>query len=151
MRMKSWKTSTNRKMRRLRFEEVLQHLKAFKKENIEGKERLMKLRNRVAKAEIDRSNKVLEKHLGNIGNISTVIDAIYAMDQTNEVRIGLKRNEKRKEKKNDEESNRRIRKLEKQTKELRQILAWTSNEIHRRKIKRKSTKKKKEILQKLTR
>ena len=136
---------------RLRFEEVLQHLKAFTKENIEGKERLMKLKNRVAKAEIDRSNKVLEKHLGNIGNISTVIDTIYAMDQTNEVRIGLKRNEKRKEKKNDEGSNRRIRKLEKQTKELRQILAWTSNEIHRRKIKRKSTKKKKEIPEKLTR
>ena len=112
---------------RLRFEEVLQHLKAFTKENIEVKGRLMKLKNRVAKAEIDRSNKVLEKHLGNIGNISTVIDATYAMDQTNEVRIGLKRNEKRKEKKNDEGSNRRIRKLEKQTKELRQILAWTSN------------------------
>ena len=136
---------------RLRFEEVLQHLKAFTKENIEVKGRLMKLKNRVAKAEIDRSNKVLEKHLGNIGNISTVIDAIYAIGQTNEVRIGLKRNEKRKEKKNDEGSNRRIRKLEKQTKELRQILAWTSNEIHRRKIKRTSTKKKKEILQKLTR
>ena len=32
---------------------------------------------------------------------------------------------------------------------MRQILAWTSNEIHRRKIKRKSTKKEKEILQKL--
>ena len=45
--------------------------------------------------------------------------------------------------------NRRIRKLEKQIKELRQILAWTSNEIHRRKIKRKSRKKKKEIMQKL--
>ena len=116
---------------RLRFEEVLQHLKAFTKENIEVKGRLMKLKNRVAKAEIDRSNKVLEKHLGNIGNISTAIDAIYAMDQTNEVRIGLKRNEKIKQNKNDEGSNRRIRKIEKQTKELRQILAWTSNEIHR--------------------
>ena len=32
---------------------------------------------------------------------------------------------------------------------MRQILAWTSNEIHRRKIKRISTKKEKEILQKL--
>ena len=32
---------------------------------------------------------------------------------------------------------------------MRQILAWTSKEIHRRKIKRKSTKKKKEFLQKL--
>ena len=39
--------------------------------------------------------------------------------------------------------------LEQQIKKLRQILAWTSNEIHRRKIKSKSTKKEKEILQKL--
>ena len=72
------------------------------------------------------------------------------MGQTIEERKGVKRNEKRKENKNQEGSpNRRIRKLEKQIKELRQILAWTSNEIHRRKIKRKSTKKEKEILQKL--
>ena len=32
---------------------------------------------------------------------------------------------------------------------MRQILAWTSNEIHRRKIKSKSTKKEKQIPQKL--
>ena len=71
------------------------------------------------------------------------------MGQTIEERKGVKRNEKRKENKNQEGPNRRIRKLEKQIKELRQILAWTSNEIHRRKIKRKSRKKKKEIMQKL--
>ena len=51
---------------------------------------------------------------------------------------------KRKENKSQEGPNRRIRKLEKHIKELRQILTWTSNEIHRRKVKRKSTKKKKE-------
>ena len=70
------------------------------------------------------------------------------MGQTIEERKGVKRKEKRKENKNQEEPN-RIQKLEKQIKELRQILAWTSNEIHRRKIKRKSRKKKKEIMQKL--
>ena len=135
---------------RLRFEKILQTLKASTKENIEGRERLMKLKKGVAKAEIDRANKILEKHLGNTNNICTVIDAVYAMGQTIEERKGVKRNEKRKENKNQEGSpNRRIRKLEKQIKELRQILAWTSNEIHRRKIKRKSTKKEKEILQKL--
>ena len=91
----------------------------------------------------------MEKHLGNTNNICTVIDAVYAMGQTIEERKGVKRNEKRKENKNQEGPNRRIRKLKKQIKELRQILAWTSNEIHRRKIKRKSTKKEKEILQKL--
>ena len=135
---------------RLRFEEILQTLKASTKENIEGRERLMKLKKGVAKAEIDRANKILEKHLGNTNNICTVIDAVYAMGQTIAERKGVKRNEKRKENKNQEgPPNRRIRKLEKQIKELRQILAWTSNEIHRRKIKRKSTKKEKEILQKL--
>ena len=92
----------------------------------------------------------MEKHLGNTNNICTVIDAVYAMGQTIAERKGVKRNEKRKENKNQEGSpNRRIRKLEKQIKELRQILAWTSNEIHRRKVKWKSTKKEKEILQKL--
>ena len=55
----------------------------------------------------------------------------------------------KKEKKMKEDPNRRFPKLEKKIKELRQTLAWTSKEIHRRKIKRKSTKKKKEFLQKL--
>ena len=55
----------------------------------------------------------------------------------------------KKEKTIQEGPNRRFQKLEKKIKELRQILAWTSKEIHRRKIKRKSTKKKKEFLQKL--
>ena len=58
---------------------------------------------------------------------------------------------KRKEKKNQEgPNNRRIQKLDKKFKELRQILARTSNEIYRRKIKRKTTKKEKEILQEQT-
>ena len=70
--------------------------------------------------------KILEKHLGDTNNICNVIDAVYAMGQTTEERKGLKRNEKRKDK-NQERPNRRIRKLEKQIKELRQILAWTSN------------------------
>ena len=63
------------------------------------------------------------------------------MGQTIEERKGVKRNEKRKENKNQEGPNRRIQKIEKEIKGLRQILAWTSVEIHRRNIKRKSTKK----------
>ena len=66
---------------RLRFEEILQTLKASTKENIEGRERLMKLKKGVAKAEIDRANRILEKHLGNTKNICAVIDAVYAMGQ----------------------------------------------------------------------
>ena len=109
----------------------------------------MKLKKGVAKAEMGRANKILEKHLGKANNICTVIDAVYAMGQKIEERKGLKKNEKRKENKNQEGWKRRIWKLEKQIKKLRQILAWTSIEIHRRKIKKKSTKLEKEILQKL--
>ena len=88
----------------------------------------MKLKRGVTKAEIARANKILEKHLDNTSNICTVTDVVYAMGQTIEERKGLKRNEKRKDK-NQEGSNRPIRKLEKQIKELRQILVRTSNEI----------------------
>ena len=56
-------------------------------------------------------------------------------------------NDKRKEQKNQEGPNRKIQKLEKQFKELRKTLAQTSNEVHRK----KTTKKEKEILQKLER
>ena len=89
------------------------------------------------------------KHLGNSNKICTVTDAVYAMGQTIAKRKRARRNEKRKENENQDRPNRRIQKLEKKIKELRQFLAWTSNEIHSRKIKRKSTKKEKEVLQKL--
>ena len=102
---------------RLMFEEILHTLKASTKENIKGRERLMKLRKGVAKAEVGRANKILEKHLGNTNNICTIIDAVYAMGEIIEDRKGLKRNEKRKNI-NQEGPNRRIQKLEKQIKEL---------------------------------
>ena len=67
--------------------------------------------------------KYWKKHFGNANNIRTVIDTVYAMGQTIEERKGVKRNEKMKENKKQEGPNRRIRKLQKQIKELRQILA----------------------------
>ena len=51
---------------RLGFEEILQSLKAFEKENIEERERLMKLKKGATKAEIDRANKILERHLATL-------------------------------------------------------------------------------------
>ena len=93
----------------MRFEEILQPLKASAKENIEGRECLMKLKKGVAKSKNDRSNKILEKHLGNTNNIFTVIDAVYAMGQTIEETKAVKRNEKRNENKNQEGTNRRKR------------------------------------------
>ena len=61
---------------RLRFEGILHILKASIKKNIEVREHLVKLKKGVAKAEIGRANKILEKHLGNTNNICTVIDSI---------------------------------------------------------------------------
>ena len=103
----------------------------------------MKLKRGVSKVELDRYNKILEKHLDNTDDICKVVDAVYAMGRTIEERKGLKRKDKRKEQKNKRDGpNRRIRKLEKQIKALRQVLAWTSNEIHRRRLKEKPQKKK---------
>ena len=135
---------------RLRFEDILNTLTPTTKENIEQRERLLKIKRGISKSEIDRANKILDKHLDNIDNICKVVDAVYAIGRMIEERKGLKRKEKRKGKKNNLDGpNRRIRKLEKHIKELRQILAWTSNEIHRQRVKRKSTKKEREIFQKL--
>ena len=83
---------------RLRFEEILHTLGASTSENIERRKRLMKLKEGVAKAEIGRGNKILEKHLDNTNKICTVIVAVYAMGQKIDERKGLKRNEKRKDK-----------------------------------------------------
>ena len=47
------------------------------------------------------------------------------------------------------DENRMIRKLEKWVKETKQMVAWLSKKIYRRKAKRKATKKEKIILERL--
>ena len=78
---------------KFRFEEILHTLKGRKILKGGSSDEAEK---RVAKAEIGRANKILEKHLGNTNNICIVIDAVYAMGQTIEEKRGLKRNEKNK-------------------------------------------------------
>ena len=51
----------------------------------------------VAKAEIDRTNKILERHLSNTSNICTVIDAVYVLGQTIEERKDWRGMKKKKE------------------------------------------------------
>ena len=67
------------KITRLRFEEILHTLTPTTKENIEQRERLMKLKKEVSKVQLDRANKILEKHLDNTDDICKVVDAVYAM------------------------------------------------------------------------
>ena len=137
----------NTRVLRMRFEDVLATLTPTTKENIADRERLVKLKIAVPKNEIGLANKVLGRHLNNNDDICKAVDAVYAMARTIEERSGAKRTRKRKTKPNThDQKNRRIRKSEEKIKELRQIIAWTANEIHRRKIKRKKTTKEKEIL-----
>ena len=59
---------------RLRFEKDLHTVTAFTKENIKEKELLMKLKKVVAKTEIDRTNKILKKYLGNSNSMCKIKD-----------------------------------------------------------------------------
>jgi hypothetical protein len=65
---------------------------------------------------------VLEKHLSNTDNVCKIVDAVYAMGRTIEERMGIKRGKKKTKKKGERDENRRIRKLEKQVKEARQMV-----------------------------
>ena len=64
---------------RLRFEDIFNTLTPSTKENIEQREQMLKIKRGISKAEIDRANKILDKHLYNIDNICKVVDAVYAM------------------------------------------------------------------------
>ena len=50
----------------------------------------MKLKKGIPKDEIDRANKISEKHLNNNGDICKVTDAAYAMRRTIEEIKGLR-------------------------------------------------------------
>ena len=133
----------------IRFMQNLNKLSPTTIQNIEERDRLIKIKVNISETELANVNKVLEKHLSNTDNVCKIVDAVYAMGRTIEERMGIKRGKKKTKKKGERDENRRIRKLEKQVKEARQIVAWLSNEIHRRKVKRKITKKEKRILERL--
>ena len=138
------------KSMRLRFMEILHALTPTTKVSIEKRERLIKIKKEISKAEFIRANTILEKCLHGDDDICKVMDMVYAMAITIEERNGLKcKRKKTDEWKGNETKNRRIRKSEEKIKGLRQILAWTWNEIHRRENKRKAIRKEKRILQRL--
>ena len=79
--------------------------------------------------------------------MAEITDAVYAMAKTIEQLMGM--NEGRVQRVRGD--NRRVRKLNGKMKMLRQYIARTANEIHRRKIWRKTTNKEKKILENLKR
>ena len=90
---------------RLRFEDIYNSLKLTMKEDMEEGEQLAKLKKEASNPEIERANKILEKKLENTEDICKVVDAVYAMRRTIDERKGIKRRDKQKKKKEQNEKN----------------------------------------------
>lgn len=69
----------------------------------------------------------MTNHLQDKNSLSEIIDSIYAMSRSVEIKFEIKR-PPRKEKKKKE--NRRVRKMKKTIKELRQLVVRAGNEIY---------------------
>ena len=127
----------------------LQQLIPTTEANIEDRKRLQKIKVKVKRKELEKANLILDKHLGENDDICKLVDAVYAMAKTIEQKLGMKPEGKKGNKIKGKGNNRRIRKLEDKLKKLRQAVARISNEIYRRKTRRKATNKEKEILRML--
>ena len=125
---------------RMTFEKHLAFLTATIYDAITDRDRLLKHKKGVPDPEIDKANRILERHLNNTRDMCKVVDAVYAMGRAIEDRKGMIRKSTINSTSQRGE-NRRIRKMHKRIKEVRKIVVWTANEFHRRRVKRKATKK----------
>ena len=86
-----------------------------------------------------------EKYLKEVDEIPEIMDVVYAMAKAIAEKIGITKKD-RQQKKKPGNRNRRECKLKAEMKQLRQKIATISNEMHRRKEKRKPTKREKRNL-----
>ena len=93
------------------------------------------------------ANVILEEYLVQTNDIYTITDAVYEMGKNIEERMGIKKKDYRRN--NKTSGNRRIRKIEKELKVTRIMVAQVANEIYCRKMQRKATRKEKKILRQL--
>ena len=127
------------------FLEEVEKLQPTSLDSIETRERLLKVR---MSRELEQSaNNVLGFYSNNVMDIGRLTDMVYAMGRATARALGVTPKEKKRVIKG---GNRRERKLRREIKTLRQCIARTSNEIHRRKVNRKQTKKEKRILKELS-
>ena len=93
----------------------------------------------------------MDIYLKEVDTIPEICDKVYAMGRAIGFKLGklVESDSGERKKKSVNRGNRRERKLKKEIKELRQIVAKTSNELYRRIQQRKATKKEKEIIKKL--
>ena len=128
------------------FTHELQHMDRSNMSELEPREKLHKL---VLVKEIQESvNRIMSCYNRGKHTIPSITDKIYAMGKATEKKMGIDPNEKKNTKRL-KNGNKRERKLEVEIKELRQLIARTSNEIYRRKQRRKGTPKDKKILKQL--
>lgn len=112
--------------------------------DIEPRERLLKVK---MTAEIENSaNRILETHLRNGEKVEEIVDTVYAMGKAVVTLMEVKKKEKNRRVNG---GNRRERKMKNRMKELRQLIAKTCNELHRRKIRRKPSRRERKILREI--
>ena len=122
----------------LAFLSQLEKLKKTTKYDIEERARTLKVQ--VENDLILSANRILKFHIKDDATLSDITDKVYAMATTIEIRAGVKRsNTQRKSRKRE---NRRTKKMTRQIKELRQLVAQTANEIYRKKTTEKQLTKK---------
>ena len=121
-----------------KFINQLQNLQRRSLEVLPPRNRLEKLK--MTKSIEESAEKILEKYLKEVDEIPKITDVVYAMGEAIAEKIGITK-KVRQQKKKPGNGNRRERKLKAEMKQLRQKIARISNEMHRRKEKRKATKK----------
>ena len=139
-------TEEDHKLERL-YEKHYATIDKLDPENPTSRERLPKVENKKEFGKLKQSvERILSRKLNQIEKLCHLVDVVYAMGMASAEFLGIKlsKNTNRSRTKNRQEM-----KTEKKVRELRTLIARTSNELHRRKTRRKATKKEKEILSEL--
>ena len=121
---------------------VLENLTKSTYEKLESRERLYKIN--ISPKEKKSANRILKSYIKVNSTLAEITDVVYAIAKAVENQQGVKRKVNNGIRK---KGNRRIRKLNKQIKELKQFVPKVSNEIYGRRIRRKETIKEKLILE----
>ena len=93
------------------------------------------------------ANVILKEYLAQTNYICEITDAVYIMGRNIQERMGIKKKDYQRN--NKTSGNRRVQKIQKQLKDKRIMAAQIANEIYRRKMRRKATRKEKKILRQL--
>lgn len=126
------------------FRMELQQLVPTTMETIETREKLPKLR--LTSAIEKSANNILSVELKEANDIMKITDTVYAMGKAVAKMTGVKKKEAGRVVPG---GNRSERKLRHQIKQLRQLIARTANELHRRKMRRKPTKRERRLLKEI--